>query len=45
MEGLECQGEEFELYHHYYHLKAPGGNVPGILLSNINHVMQNLHFL
>ena len=43
-ESLESQSEDFELYHHCYHLKAPGGNVPGILLSNINNVMQSVHF-
>ena len=41
----KARGEEFKLHHRYYCLKAPGGNVPGILLSNINPVMQSLHFL
>lgn len=40
-----AQGEEFKLYPHYYCLKAPSGKVPSLLLSNINHVMQSLHFL
>lgn len=43
-ERLECQSKEFEFYHHCYYLKAPGGNVPGILLSNVNHVIQSLYF-
>lgn len=45
IEGLECQSEELKLYHHCYHLKAPSGKVPGVLLSNSNRVMQSLHFL
>lgn len=43
-EGLGCPSEEFELYHYCYHLKAPGGKVTGILMSNINHVMPSLYF-
>lgn len=44
MESPECQGEEFELYHHSY-LTAPGGNVPGTSLSKFTQVMYSPHFL